>query len=480
MTATTQQDDWDRQPGIASGVLRHAGRTGTALMGDGVTLAWPGLRARVFGAEHALRAAGARGSIALVLENSTAFVVWFLAGVRLGLNVRVLDPAWPVAIRDAVLKTLAPSLVIDAATETPRPSETAAAAAEHAETVFYTGFTSGSTGVPKGFERDQGSWLASFAADHRTFAFTERDVIVALGNLVHSLFLYAVLRGLHLGATTVMFDAFRPNRILPRIAETGGTVVYGTPTQLDALAVAADNDETFAGVRLVLSSGAKLSGALRERLGDVFPNAEVREFYGTSELSYVSVTDAATPPGSVGRPFAEVDIRVLDADGAALGVGETGHIFVDSPFRFRGYAPASAGPKRIGTALATGDVGYLDPAGYLHLLGRADRMIVCSAKNVYPEEVETVLGRHADVDRAAVFGIDDPRRGKRLVAVVKPMPGRVLARAGLTAWCRRHLPRYKVPTRYVLLDDWPLTVSHKADLPRLQTWVDDGVLRPLP
>ena len=159
--------------------------------------------------------------------------------------------------------------------------------------------------------------------------------------------------------------------------------------------------------------------------------------------------------------------------------GETGAIFVSSPLAFLDYAFAETSPpKRIGNALCIGDVGYLDENGFLFLVGRVDRMIVSSGLNIYPEEVESVLGAHPAVARAVVFGRDDSRRGQRLAAVIEHEPSQPATRRDLITWCRQHLPLGKVPMEYRQLADWPLTGSDKIDLVRLRMMLEQGAMEP--
>src|SRR5690606_21677595 len=127
--------------------------------------------------------------------------------------------------------------------------------------------------------------------------------------------------------------------------------------------------------------------ALRTR----FPAARFAEFYGASELSFTTVVkdDEAVPPDLVGRAFRDVVITIRDHAGRLLPPGEAGLVFVESPFVFMEYAcGASEPPQWLGDAITVGDVGRLDDRGFLHLVGRASRMIITSGKNVHPEEVE--------------------------------------------------------------------------------------------
>ena len=481
-----------------------------ALSAEGVDIAWGELAASVERIADYLSAKYPGETMALLLPNSPAFVLFFLAGVRSEKNVQVLDPQWPTKTTSQVIDHLRPGCVISSTAggyepllhvpdphrhhrdvlrhllgdaDTPAKAPPANSAPTDLEKPFYTGFTSGSTGLPKGFARSQRSWLESFRCDAAEFSFSSEDVFVAAGNLVHSLFLYALMRGLHAGSRTVIFRRFRPDRTLDRIQETAATVVYAVPTQYDAMtAVAQSKGQRFDCIRLALSSGAKLSQGLKDRLRSVLPGAEIGEFYGTSELSYVTVArDGEAPPGSVGRPFRGVDIRIRDSAGDELPAGETGRVFVASPLRFIGYAsPDDALPDRLGDAICLGDVGYLDPDGFLFLVGRSDRMIVSSGNNIHPEEVESVLAAHPMVVEAAVVGIGDHRRGQRIVAIIGRDPQAAVTRRDLIAWCRARLPIYKVPMDYVELTDWPLTVSDKIDFPRLHALLQAGGLRSLP
>ena len=233
-------------------------------------------------------------------------------------------------------------------------------------------------------------------------------------------------------------------------------------------------------VRIVLSSGTKLPANLKQKLQAFFPNAELCEFYGTSEQSFITMArDNQTPTGSVGRPFPGVHLRILDPQGRSLPAGQTGRIVVESKLVFQDYE-GGAHPmfERIGKGLFVGDLGYVDGQGFLFLTGRADRMLVSSGKNTYPEEIETVLSTHGNIHSVAVLGLPDERRGQRLVAVINartPVRSRELI-----AWCRKSLPAYKVPTLYYQLTEWPMTHSHKLDFPTLHQLITTGQLQRLP
>ena len=468
---------------IATAIAGHAAArpNAIALNFDGNRIAWQSFQAEVGDWASAFMVQSSGDKIALSFDNSAELVIAVCAAIRAGKCAQVLDPAWPSGVADKVVSALGPDLFLDTPPpQHPRPGPTECRPDIHRP--FYTGFTSGSTGMPKGFLRSQHSWLESFRGDERQFGFTADDVFVALGSLAHSLFMYAVIRGLYAGAETVFFPQFRPDRVLDRIQNSNGTVIYGVPTQYDAIALEGERKERrLAGVRLVLSSGAKLSVPLRARLRRVFPNAEICEFFGTSEQSYVTVArDGIAPEGSVGVAFPGVDLRILDNHGQRAAVGEVGRVFVASELLFAGYEFGKPGSiQSDGDAISVGDVGYLDADGNLFLTGRSDRMIVTSGKNVYPEEVEAVLSAYTGVQNTAVLGVDDRRRGKRLVGVLCLAEDVNLQRRNLMVWCKGKLPQYKIPRSYFLCPDWPRTVSEKTDYPALCTLMAAGNLSEL-
>ncbi|MFS8035834.1 AMP-binding protein [Xanthobacter sp. AM11] len=471
---------------ITRNLARHAAaRPGApALTCEGESLTYAVLDALVARCAARLAAAPA-GGIALDLPNGAVLGVLLLAAARGGREGQVLDPAWPAPLRAAVLERLAPGLLVsgDPAAAIRLPPdlplsrlaaamgapEAAAPPEPAADRPFYVGFTSGSTGLPKGYRRTHGSWTASFDADAREFGIGPGDVVLAPGVLTHSLFLYALARGLDAGAHVVLCRRFRPRAVAELARRHGASVLYGVPTQL-ALLLDALEGEPLEGMRLVLSSGAKWPVGQRARLDRLMPGARFAEFYGASELSYVTVAraDEDVPEASVGRAFAGVTLTIRDRAGRRLPPGRTGLVCVESPFVFSGYATGeSADLVRHGAALSVGDMGFLDAAGFLHLVGRAKRMIVTSGKNLYPEEVERLLERHPAVRAAAVLGLADGLRGERLHALLAVEAGAAVTRAELMAFLKPLLPAFKVPRRYARVAAWPLTASGKTDFAAL-------------
>jgi long-chain acyl-CoA synthetase len=495
---------------VTAPLREHARRDpqGTAIAFEGDRISWLALDEAVDRLAARLRGLVPEDrGIALALPNCPALAVLFLAAARAGREAQVLDPAWPAEMTRTVLDALAPALLASAApaaghahlpVDPGAPFREAVADAADAlgapggqgrvpepepSLPFYVGFTSGSTGVPKGYRRSHLSWIDSFRGDGIEFGIGPEDTILAPGTLTHSLFLYALLRGLHAGAAVVLCRGFRPGSLARLIRAEGVTVVYAVPTQLSMLMDAAEaarapasGEAPLGGVRLVLSSGAKWQEHEGPRLRRLFPRAAFAEFYGCSELSYVAVAkdSEAPPPGSVGRAFPGVEITIRDARGRRLPPGRTGLVFVRSPLRFMGYACGGDGLIEAGDALSVGDLGFLDGRGFLHLVGRASRMIVSSGRNIHPEEVEAALRSHPAVEAAAVLGVPDDRRGERAVALLKRREGRPVGRAGLVAHARALLPLYKVPRVYAEVAQWPLTPSGKTDFQALRRLWDAG------
>jgi acyl-CoA synthetase (AMP-forming)/AMP-acid ligase II len=440
----------------------------------------------------------------LLIGNQPVFLELFLAAAASGRCAAVFDPAWPAArLAQAVRDTapahllfdpaLAPRLVdIDptvravaipladgAGCDATEPA--AASDAGEASRAFLIGFTSGSSGAPKAYVRSHGSWVASLAAAAREFPLAREDRVLVAGPLAHSLFLHAALETLSAGATLELLPCFDASAVLARITSGSITRFYGVPTMYAALLDAANTADTrTTSLRAIISAGAKLAPPVRSALAALCPNAEIIEYYGASELSFVSIARSTEipPAESVGRPFSGVAVSVRLPDGRIAAPGEYGTIHVNSDLCCDGYLKTYDGLGfRAGNGWATvGDQGYQDRDGWLYLTGREDDMLISGGSNVYPSEVEAVLRALPEVAEAVAIGLEDPYWGQRLCAVVRWREGRGLNDAGLRRACLAQLEPHKVPRQFYRATVLPQTSSGKIARHELRRRIAAGTL----
>ncbi|PWC37926.1 AMP-binding protein [Azospirillum sp. TSO35-2] len=407
--------------------------------------------------------------VALSLGNRAELPALFLGIVAAGGVVGLLDPKWSAGQTAAALDTLQPDLHLTA------DSAAGWIAAQPAgwdipavdpRTPFLVGFTSGTTGRPKAFIRNQGSWLATLAASRVEFGIGPDDIVLVPGPLVHGLGLYGAVEGLSAGATVEVQPKFDADDAAARLAGRGVTTLVVVPTMLVGILDAAERaGMRFPALRRVVSSGAKLAPAVHDRLAALCPDAVVLEYYGASELSFVSLRSSreGAPADSVGRPFHGVDISLRDDDGHPVERGRPGTVWVRSAMLSDGYlGPADGSGYRERDGWGTvGDYGWFDESGWLRLVGRAGDMVITGGLNVYPAEVEAALRAHPAVAEAVVFGLPDPYWGDALSAVVWWRGPARATLAELRGWCHGRLEGYKAPRRLFAAADMPLTGSGK-------------------
>ncbi len=456
----------------------RASKAGPALQTGGCVLSWEEFLSSVQTREQLLWDNSPEGAqIALLLADPAEILVSFFACARSGRTALIMDPSWPQHQIETVLKAVQPALCLDddlLAQFVASPSEEfdTPPNGQPLETAeFYAGFTSGSTGMPKGFVRSHRSWLESFRLSEPDFEDLEPNRIIVLGGLSHSLHLYGAVHGLHRGTPVTVLPRFEPRAVLEVLqAKAGNAALYATPTQLQLIAEAARRSGSPKALRLVFSSGAKWPDGAKSAFAEVFPTARLVEFYGASETSFISFARSGdgAPAGSVGRPPTGVSVAIGNPD-QQLPSGTPGPIWVKSPLLFNRYI-CGRSPETVwhGDWLTFADYGYVDDAGYLFVTGRQNRMVITSGLNVYPEEIETVLMSHPAVKAAAVFGVTDALRGERLEAVVELRLELEDSAQTLADYCRRFVGRGKCPKRFHMKDKFPLTVGGKPDLQALK------------
>ena len=469
--------------------------------------------------------------VALLISNRVEFLEVFLGTALAGGVAMVLNPDWPLAQIQRVLSRWAPDVLIaeapilkrlggDVSGEWDVPMKAIAVDASHsspfldyqdwkaesAESLpaiphdndipFYIGFTSGTTGLPKGVIRCHASWVNSFRAGQVEFGFGADEQILVPGAFVHSLSLYSAVEALMHGATLHGLSAFTPKAVLQRLTNASITRLIAVPTLLSAIARAASLVRlTVPSIRTVISGGSKLSPSLRSQLHIIFPNACILEYYGASELSFISLASSAESVSahSVGRPFHGVEVSVRRDDGTAVKPGDIGWIGIRSKMLCSGYLDATDGSGfRIEDGWATvGDRGWIDEAGYLYLAGRERDMLICNGINVYPSAIEAVLLAHPAIEEAVVIGLPDDCRGDLICAVLK-MHTEIgleqtqenlvqrnpasLNRAALIAYLKAHLESSKCPRRFFRIDTFPLTTSGKIKRLVLKSQILNGSL----
>lgn len=427
--------------------------------------------------------------VALEIGNHPLFAAAFIAATSGGHCVALIDPHLPGATRNAMRQALRPEIVVCTDGDGLRLDATTGKSLNFAagsgndsaplvvgadDEPFLIVFTSGTTGMPKAIVRDRGSWRRSLVNGQAFFGIDRDTRTFAPGPLAHGLTLYALAETLVAGAEFVGMAHFDAARASNTIASRQVRRLVLVPTMLRRLCALPSVSNS---VQKITVAGAKLTPTDREAAARTFPQADIVEYYGASELGFISVAgphDTASAT-AVGRAFPGVGLVVLDDNGRPLPPGETGTIFVDSDLIASGYVGAGdgAGLRRAGKLATVGDLGFLGADGTLHLVGRSGGMVLSGGNNIYPQEVEATLAGHADVHAAFVLGLDHPDLGSELVAVIEPN-GAAIEPAALHGHLDRHLPRYKHPRRIWLCRTLPMTQSGKVAAGTLKQWIVDG------
>ncbi|MAL65594.1 MAG: long-chain-fatty-acid--CoA ligase [Acidimicrobiaceae bacterium] len=330
-------------------------------------------------------------------------------------------------------------------------------------------FTSGTAGAPKAAMLTHGNLAANLRQNMATSGKVVRpdDIGLCVLPLFHIMGLNSILNlSLYAGATLVLQERFDPMTVFETITDEQISVLVGPPTMWAALSqvdlVAGDALET---IRIAVSGAATLPNRVVEEVAGRF-GVRILEGYGLTEAApgVTRATDDDTPIGSIGRPMAGMEVRIVDAAGEDVYIGDEGEILVRGDNVFVGYLDDPEATARAMDPqgwLHTGDIAVVDDDGFVYIVDRAKDLIIVSGFNVFPAEVERVLNAHPGVVESGVVGVPHPHTGESVKAFIVAEPGRVLEEDDLIEWCATELARYKCPTKIDLVDEIPRGLGGK-------------------
>jgi acyl-CoA synthetase (AMP-forming)/AMP-acid ligase II len=288
------------------------------------------------------------------------------------------------------------------------------------------------------------------------------------------------------GGTAVLHRQFDPAAALAAVADDEITVLHLAPTMLQALLQALrqageHKRAALSGVRTVVYSAAPITSSTLQLALAAMPAAGFLNLYGQTEVItsglprelHLTSSDErdAHRLTSVGHPFPDTEVRIVDDAGDDVPSGRTGEIVVRSAAMFRGYwndSAATADTIRNGWC-HTGDVGRIDDEGLLYLVDRKKDVIISGGENIYSVEVEDAVASHPDVVECAVVGVPDDRWGEAVCAVVVARDGADVTVDALRGHVEGRIARYKAPKRLVLVDEIPKLPTGKIDKKALRS-----------
>lgn len=332
-------------------------------------------------------------------------------------------------------------------------------------------FTSGTTGVPKGVVQTHGRTLCVGTDWVAMTGLRSGDRYLMVNPYFHMFGLKAgILASVAAGATMLPVAVFDVDRVLAQVEADKVTVLPGAPTLyqsiLDHPGRAAHD---LSSLRVAVTGAADIPVELIRRVRQELPFSLVVTGYGLTEAGTAASTapedDAITVATTVGRPRPGFELRVADLEERDAPVGEPGEILLRGSSVLSHYLDDPEATRAAFTDdgwLRTGDVGVLDDAGYLRIVGRSKDMFIVGGFNVYPAEVENYLLEHPAVGQAAVVGVPDERMGDVGMVFVVPRPDSVLSGDDLIAWARTRMANYKVPRFVELVEELPVNATGKV------------------
>ncbi|MGY1780026.1 AMP-binding protein [Geodermatophilus sp. SYSU D01036] len=339
--------------------------------------------------------------------------------------------------------------------------------------VAFLTYTSGTTGVPKGAMNTHRNVVFT-AQVYRDWVHAGRDgAIFGIAPLFHITGLIGhVAVSMLVPAPLVLAYRFEPQVVLDAFLEHRPAFTIGAITAFSALLNAPGfSKEHFDSFTSIYSGGAAISPAAERGFFEA-TGKQVHNAYGLTETtSPMTVTPFGSPSPvdptsgalSVGVPAPNTVVRIQGDDGQDLPLGEVGEIVAEGPQVVAGYwgKPEETAANLPGGALKSGDVGFMDPQGWVFIVDRKKDMINASGYKVWPREVEDVLAEHPAVRESAVVGVPDEKRGETVKAFVSLRPGASTTPEELIAHCRERMAAYKYPRSVVVLDELPKTVTGK-------------------
>ena len=391
-------------------------------------------------------------------------LVMIYAALELGITLVPLHPAWTAAERRQRLAIAGVFELLDVSRSgwSTYPDQRPERAIPHSATALVI-FTSGSTGLAKGVELSRGACRQACEASAANLGWMPEDRWLLNLSVAHIGGMAIVLRCLAARRTLVIqtarcFDAAQTMRSIER---DGVTLLSLVPTQLDRLLTHRPQWNPPPTVRAILIGGAPLIDAqFREARARGWP---ILLTYGMTETGSQVATQRFGCPADtthgVGPPLPGFELRIvggqIEIRGAALFTRYCGEATARSPEDW----------------FRTGDLGTVDPNGFLHVYGRADELIISGGEKVAPAEVETVLLRDSRIRQAVVFGLADATWGEAVVAVIVPATDVQLSDRAVKQICSEQLAPYKHPRQILLLPELPVTANGKVDRAKLKSIV---------
>ena len=349
--------------------------------------------------------------------------------------------------------------------DTPLHVEVAPGAGSAGATMIYT---SGTTGKPKGAMRTGADAGAVAAMLERLNLLVARPgahhhrAALPLGPLSFASFAHTF------GGTIVVLRKFDPTAWLRLVKEHRVTDTFTAPTQLKRIVALPPGElarADLSSMHTLIANAAPVPYALKQELIEKLGDGFLYEVYGSTELGVVSILppeDQLRKPGSCGKTYGPIEVRIVRDDGTEAPVGEPGELFIRTTLEMDGYHHTDERlTEHDADWKSVGDVAYLDDEGYLFICDRKKDMIISGGVNIYPAEIEAVIHEHPAVLDVAVLGVPDDEWGERVHAIVQPRVEADLDLDELRAFVEARVGGYKRPREYEVRDELPRTESGK-------------------
>jgi acyl-CoA synthetase (AMP-forming)/AMP-acid ligase II len=337
-----------------------------------------------------------------------------------------------------------------------------------ADTAMRMAFTSGTTGNPKGVMHSHNTTLAAARILNGDIGLAADDVMMIWLPLGLNWGYLTLVQAILAGAKAVLLDRFRPPAALDLIERERVTYIPTAPASLTGILQEPDlARRDLKSLRIVVSGGASAPVETIRAWRRAVPGA-LLELLGMLETGYQAYTRATDDPervaGSVGVPASHMGLRLVDADGHDVALGEAGDICCDGPSVHLGYHnnPAANAEAFLPDGwFRSGDLGMIDADGRLRIVGRLKEMINRGGKKFFPREIEEILYTHPQVLYAAIVGIPDARLGERNCLCLVPSPGEPPTLKELVTFLGDRVATYKLPERLELFTQFPFTPTGK-------------------